>query len=151
MPASSGRSAASGKPGCCTRALHATHQDLRDELTRLAEDLLAELPCGTRVAIARTRLLDFVRTRIIPLARREEDLARSAPADSLRQIARALPANHKMVAVLADEIAAAGSGVATAAALGALVLLCDARWDGEDDVLMPALASSGVDLKPLVG
>jgi len=52
--------------------------------------------------------------------------------------------------VLANEIEAGSGAVATAAAVGALVLLCDARWDGEDEGLLRALAATGMDLERLV-
>ncbi len=139
------------KPDCCTAALRRSHRTQRDRLTELAEDLLAELPCGPGVASARAALLHFVRVEVIPRALAEETVAWSGSGAGLQGLVRALPGHHRMLSVLADEIASNASDAGTAAAVGALVLLCDARWDGEDEVLLPALASAGVDLEPLVG
>lgn len=142
---------ARSKPGCCTAALRRSHRTQRDRLTELAEDLLAELPCGPGVASARAALLRYMRVEVIPRALAEETVAWSGSDAGLRRLVRALPGHHRMLSVLTDEIASNASDAGTAAAVGGLVLLCDARWDGEDEVLLPALASAGVDLQPLVG
>jgi hypothetical protein len=142
--------AVTGKPGCCTDALRRSHRQARDRLTTLAEDLLAELPSGHGAARARTALVDFVRGEIIPRAAAEESVARTADS-ALQPLVRALPGHHRMLEVLVDEIDSGSGDITTAAAVGALVLLCDARWDGEDHELMPALAAAGVDLQELAG
>lgn len=138
------------KPACCTEALRQSHRQQRERLTTLAEDLLAALPSGSGAAAARSALVDFVRDEVIPAALAEESVARSAGA-SVQAVVRALPGHHRMLEVLADEIASDAGGFTTAAAVGALVLLCDARWDGEDHALMPALVAAGVDLQALAG
>jgi hypothetical protein len=137
------------KPACCTEALRQSHQKLQARLTTLAEDLLDELPCGSKVVSARTALVSFVRTEIVPSATAEEAIARDADM-SVQPLLRALPGHHRLLEVLADEIEAGSGAVATAAAVGALVLLCDARWDGEDEALLPALVATGMDLERLV-
>ena len=139
-----------GKPDCCTEALRRSHRQQRERLTTLAEDLLAALPAGSGATRARSALVDFVRTEIIPGAVAEESVADGADA-SVQAVARALPGHHRMLEVLADEIDSESGGFTTAAAVGALVLLCDARWDGEDRALIPALAAAGVDLQGLIG
>ena len=138
------------KPACCTKAVPESHRRQRERLTTLAEDLLAALPSGSAATAARSALVEFVRSEIIPVALAEESVARTAGA-SVQSVVRALPGHHRMLEVLSDEIASDAGGFTTAAAVGALVLLCDARWDGEDHALMPALVAAGVDLQTLVG
>jgi hypothetical protein len=138
-----------GKPACCTEALRQSHRKLQARLTALSEDLLDELPCGSKIVAARMALVSFVKTEIVPSATMEEAIARNADV-SLQPLLRALPGRHRLLEVLVDEIEASSGAVATAAAVGALVLLCDARWDGEDEALLPALAATGTDLEPLV-
>jgi hypothetical protein len=138
-----------GKPDCCTDAVRRSHRLLRDRLTDLAEQVLAQLPHGADLTRSRAALVSFVRGEIVPRAVREETVAWTADP-AVQQVVRALPGHHRLLEVLLEEICADTDGVTAAAAIGALVLLCDARWDGEERALLPALAAAGVDLEPLV-
>ncbi len=137
------------KPECCTVALRQAHGLLRDTLTTAAEAALDELSRGTVGGPARAELLTVIADEVIPHAEREDRVV--GGAGTVRHpLARALPADRRMLEVLADEIRDSVDGISAAAAIGAVVLLCDARWDGCDDAIVPALVEAGVDLEPMV-
>ncbi|HET8590877.1 MAG TPA: hypothetical protein VFM01_14670 [Nakamurella sp.] len=125
------------------------HSELGDRLVDLAEALLAELPYGRGVVRARMDLVRFVREQVLPDAVREEAGARAVSGPGLDVLVRAMPGEGRLLSVLADEIEADSSGVASAAAAGALVALCQARWHSADRVLLPAMVASGADLRAL--
>jgi len=125
------------------------HSQLGDRLVELAETLLAELPYGSGAAQARVDLVRFVREQVLPEAMGEEAGARTASGPVLDVLVRAMPGEGRLLSVVTDEIEADSTGVVSAAAAGALVALCQARWHSEDRVLLPAMVSAGVDLLPL--
>jgi hypothetical protein len=127
------------------------HSELGDRLVELAETLLAELPYGPGAARARLDLVHFVRAQVLPEAMREEAGARTVSGPVLDVLVRAMPGEVRLLSVLTDEIEADSTGVAAAAAAGALVALCQARWHSEDRVLLPAMVTAGVDLLALTG
>lgn len=129
--------------GTDTTAVRSCHDARREQLMKLADQLLDCYILDRNSQPAKNRLIDFVTSEIVAQVAAEDDAFRPiAAAAGTAGLIDALPAAPDHIRRLVEEIAENQSEVAVAAAAGALVLLMDARAALENAVLLPALDRS---------
>lgn len=144
-----------GGAGADARAVQSCHDARREQLMKLADQLLDCYILGRNSQAAKDRLVTFVTSEIIVQIAAEDDAFRPiAEAAGSVGLIDAMPAAPDHIRRLVGEIAENQSEVAIAAAAGSLVLLMDARAALESAVLLPALTrspSGGTTLTALLG
>lgn len=134
-------------PSPALAAAAAHHTDLRTRLTELTEDLITAVGAGSSSHPAAARLVEFLRTELLPHAEAEDRLLyTTVRTGRTALLVRAMQDEHRMMAALVDEIEWAPTPMDAAVAAGALVVLCDVRIEQEDVHLLPALEAAGLDL-----
>ena len=139
-------------PSPILAAAAAHHADLRTRLTERTEAFIEAIAAGSSAEAARTELIAFLRTELLPHAEVEDALLYTAVrTDTTALLVRAMQDEHRMIAALIDEVEQATTPIDAAVAAGALVVLCDVRIEQENVHLLPALEAAGLDLVDLLG
>lgn len=139
-------------PSPVLAAAAAHHADLRARLTQLTEAFIGEIAAGSSAPGPAGELITFLRTELLPHAEVEDSLLYTAVrTDRTALLVRAMQDEHRMIAVLVDEVEQATTPMDAAIAAGALVVLCDVRIEQENVHLLPALERAGIDLAELLG
>lgn len=121
------------------------HAELSDALNRRTETLVATAETAPAESEpARTDLLGFLRSELVPHARAEEQVlypaAAAQPAGML--LIDGMLAEHHTIVGLIEEIASAPSAVRAAAAARALAAVFATHLAKENDLVIPLLAGA---------
>lgn len=100
----------------------------------------------------RDQLMSLMRGEILPHAAAEERTLYAAAADSERTalLVQAMIEEHRRLEALVDDLGGARTPVAMASLATAVRALFEAHLVKENDILLPALVSAGVDLAGLL-
>ena len=133
-------------------AAQTNHEDLRRTLVRHTEYLIAAAASNTPHEPAQRRLVEFLRTELLPHIAEEDDLIDvAADTASTGLLAHVMEDEHRLLGVLSGVVERATHPIDAAVAAGALAVLFDVCVLLEDDHLLPALSGSDVDLNALLG
>lgn len=128
-------------------AVEEHHAHLADELAALVEALLAAASTTSSnielAQIARQRLVEFCATQLMPHAEAEERALYPAAAQDPRAklLVESMIAEHRMLRLLVDEVAATTRPVAAAALAMALRVLFDVHLAKENELILPLVAA----------
>lgn len=133
-------------------AVEQHHAQLAGELAALVETLLASASPGsitasdhddTAAQVARQRLVEFCATQLMPHAEAEEEALYPAAAHDVRAtlLVESMIAEHRMLRLLVDEVAATTRPVVAAALAMALRVLFDVHLAKENELILPLLAA----------
>lgn len=134
-------------------AIRAHHDELARTLGRHASAVLSAVDSlSTGTDRARTELVNFCERELLPHATAEEGTLYRAAAElpAVTLLVSAMLAEHRVLRDLVTRCARARTPGETAAAVGALRTLFRAHLDKENDLLLPALVESGVEVGPLL-
>jgi len=133
-------------------AAQTNHEELRHALVRHTEYLIAAVASNTPFEPAQHRLVEFLRTELLPHTAEEEDLIDvAADTTSTGLLAHVMQDEHRLIGVLSRVVERATDPIDAAVAAGALAVLFDVCVLLEDDHLLPALSGTDVDLNALLG
>ncbi|MEV4104938.1 DUF2249 domain-containing protein [Nonomuraea sp. NPDC049649] len=133
-------------------AIRAHHDQLSRTVSDHALTISRSIDRLTSPAVRRDVLVDFCRQEVLPHAMAEEETVYRVAADlpRTRLLAQAMHDEHVTLRELAADLAAAGTPAEIAAAATALNAIFQSHLEKENEVLLPALASAGVDLAALL-
>ena len=132
-------------------AAQSRHEELRRDLVRHTEYLIAAVGSNAPHAPAQDRLVEFLRTELLPHAAEEEDLLDvAADTETTGLLAHLMQDEHRLLGVLCRVVERATHPVDAAVAAGALAVLFDLCVLLEDDHLLPALSGTDTDLGALL-
>ena len=132
-------------------AAQTRHEELRRDLVRHTEYLIAAVGSNAPHAPAQERLVEFLRTELLPHAAEEEDLLDvAADTEATGLLAHLMQDEHRLLGVLCRVVEHAAHPVDAAVAAGALAVLFDLCVLLEDDHLLPALGGTDTDLRALL-
>jgi hypothetical protein len=121
------------------------HEELRRALVRHTQDLIAAVAGDTPHEPAQRRLVQFLRTDLLPHTAEEQDLIDiAADTASTGLLAHVMQDEHHLLGVLSGVVERATHPIDAAVAAGALAVLFDVCVLLEDDHLLPALGGTGV-------
>lgn len=128
-------------------AIMSHHAQLADDLEALTAAVLTAVRGGAYVR-ARDELVTWYRTELMPHAEAEERAlyGPAAEVDNTRLLIAGMVAEHRCLAALIDELAAATDAFAVTAAAAAAHVLFVVHLSKENDLLLPELDAAGVDL-----
>jgi hypothetical protein len=127
------------------------HEELRRALVRHTEYLIAAAASNTPHEPAQRRLVEFLRTELLPHTAEEEDLIDvAADTESTGLLAHVMQDEHRLLGVLSRVVEHATHPIDAAVAAGALAVLFDVCVLLEDDHLLPALSGTDIDLNALL-
>ena len=141
-----------------------THQDQTIEAIRAHHQQLELALAGAAVQVSdaaerlgdagrfRDQLMTLLRGEILPHAAAEERTLYAAAADSERTalLVQAMVDEHRRLETLVDDLGTARTPVAMASLATAVRALFEAHLVKENDILLPALVTEGVDLAGLL-
>jgi hypothetical protein len=135
-----------------TRQLMHHHAVLRRGLERRAGTLCESVESGIPFGRQMTVLRDYLAGEIFPHAEAEERTLYRAAATTARggELVRELTREHRTLAYLAGRLRAGTDGSEAATAAKWITTLFAGHVAKENDLLLPALTSSGADLAALV-
>ena len=128
-------------------AIKAHHGELAGQLHRLTEELAAAARSGAWER-ERNGLAAWYRTELLPHAAAEEKAlySRGTDLDNARLLVRAMIDEHHAIIAAVDALERASDTVGVVGIAGAASLLFDVHLAKENDLLLPALDTAGVDL-----
>ncbi len=128
------------------------HAVLRRGLERRVGALCDAADSGAPVQQPLAELRDYLETELMPHARAEEGTLYQAAATQARgsELVSTLIAEHRDLAGLAGRLQSATGGAAAATVAEWIATLFAGHAAKENDLLLPALASSGADLAALL-
>jgi uncharacterized protein (DUF2249 family) len=128
-------------------AIKAHHRELAGQLHRLTEELTAAARSGAWER-ERNGLVAWYRSELLPHAAAEEKALynRGAELDGTRLLVRAMIDEHHAIIATVDALDRASDTIGVVAVAGAASLLFDVHLTKENDLLLPALDATGVDL-----
>lgn len=129
-------------------AVEQHHAQLAAELASRVEELFAaaDRPGGPDVSgalAARDRLVDFCSVKLMPHAEAEEQVLYPVAAQDQRAklLVESMIAEHRMLRLLVDELAATARPVSAAALALALRVLFDVHLAKENELILPLIAA----------
>ena len=127
------------------------HSELTTDLQARTAQVLAQAH-GEQLRHATQELDRWCRAELLPHAAAEETTiyAAGTTLEPTRLLVAAMIAEHRGLEKAVDAVAQARDGVAAVAAASAAQALFGAHLAKENDLLLPALDSAGVDLAPLL-
>lgn len=128
------------------------HAVLRRGLERRAGTLCEAIECGMPFGQQRRTLQDYLTREILPHAQAEERTLYHAAATQVRgsELVRTLTAEHRELAYLAGRLRDGTQAAETATVSEWIATLFAGHAARENDLLLPALTSAGVDLTVLL-
>lgn len=139
-------------PSAALVAVAAHHAGLLERLTQRVEAFVETVRSGSPPEPARSELLAFLRTELVPHMRVEDALLyRAVRTIRTALLARAMQDGHREILALIDEVERGATPVDAAVAAGALASQCRVRISQEETHLLPALEAAGLDLSELLG
>ncbi|MGE5290881.1 MAG: hemerythrin domain-containing protein [Micromonosporaceae bacterium] len=128
------------------------HAVLRRGLEERVGAVCAAAEAGAPFEAPVAALQEFLAGEILPHAEAEEHTLYSAAASQARggQLVAAMTAEHRTLAGLAAQLQAGAGAAAAASTAESIATLFASHVAKENDLLLPALVDSGVDLAPLL-
>lgn len=128
------------------------HAVLRRGLEERVGAVCAAAESGAPFEAPAAALREFLAGEIMPHAEAEEHTLYSAAASQARggELVAAMTAEHRTLAGLAARLRTESSAAAVASTAESIATLFAAHAAKENDLLLPALVDSGVDLAPLL-
>jgi uncharacterized protein (DUF2249 family) len=129
-------------------AIRAHHAQLASQLRALTADVLTSARAGHDAAPARRALEDWYRTELVPHAVAEEHALYSegAELDRTRLLIDGMIAEHRSLVGLIGELGLARSAFDASTVAASALALFEVHLSKENDLLLPALDQSGIDL-----